>query len=101
KEKAIIFKWNLLIKSYGDMKLKKKSKIKRTLPLIANMKLFKQKLKLESCKGCHSKAGDRSELTQSNISSIKFLVDTKEMPPWPYTISIKDRNMINELAFGF
>jgi hypothetical protein len=101
KEKAIILKWNLLIKSYGEVKVKENSPFKRKIKLIKNTELAHKVLKLESCKDCHFDGGPRSKLTMSNLQTAKFLIKSKAMPPWPYSLNKKDLNIINEFIYGF
>jgi len=100
-EKAIILKWNLLIKSYGQVKIKENSPFKRKITLVKDKSLSHQVLSLKSCKSCHFKGGARSKLTMSNLQTAKFLIKSKAMPPWPYSLEKEDLNIINKFIYGF
>ena len=96
-----ILKWNLLIKSYGEVKLKKNEPFKRAIPFRLGgdnpLKVFEA----SSCANCHYEGGPRNILTSENSETIKHLVVTKSMPPWPYTISPQDKKYIKEFIYGF
>jgi hypothetical protein len=81
-----ILKLNMKIKSYGDLKAHKSTS---------------KTLKVASCVKCHYKGGPRSELKEEHALTIKHLVDNKQMPPWPYSLSAKDRKMIRKFIYKF
>ena len=48
-----IFRWNLLIKSYGEVETVSNNPFERKVPLIKNKEHQKVKLKISSCINCH------------------------------------------------
>jgi hypothetical protein len=101
KEKMTVLKWNLLIKSYGEVEIKENNPFKRKISLIQSKKDASHTLNVKSCSKCHYKGGERSVLTNENINTLKFLIKEKKMPPWPYEITKSDKNMINKFIYGF
>ncbi len=101
KNKLLITKWNLLIKSYGEVKNIENNPFKRKIPLIENSKLSKIKLDLVSCNNCHGEGKHRAALTKSQVLTIKHLVKTKQMPPWPFKLSSTERSKLNKFIYGF
>jgi len=101
KEKLIVFNWNLLIKSYGNVEVKENSPFKRKVALIKDKKGMHESLNIKSCTKCHRESGERSVLTKANLNTIKFLVKKKMMPPWPYKISKQDKKELNKFMYGF
>lgn len=55
---------------------------------------LEQKLKLDSCIGCHKENGIREPLRLHHWYTIKHLVKSGAMPPWPHTISKKDKEFL-------
>lgn len=100
-DSALVMKWNLLIKSYGEVRIKKSKTLDREVPLIADLNKAKVKLNVKSCVSCHYRNGPRAELTKSQVQTIKHLVKNKQMPPWPYQISKNDKAELNKFIYGF
>lgn len=97
EDKMTIFAWNLLIKSYGDLKVSHNAPFKREKPLIVSH----EKINVKSCSSCHYKGGPRSELTFEHKGTIKFLLNSKQMPPWPYKITKADKKELQKIIYGF
>ena len=100
KEKLVISKWNLRIKSYGDVHIKNNNPFKRMVPLIKDQNMKKHVLNLESCSKCHYQGGPRAPITKANATTAKFLVKNKMMPPWPYEISKREKAHLKEFLYG-
>jgi hypothetical protein len=101
KETLLIAKWNLLIKSYGVVKNSLNNPFEREISFIENVKHSQTKLDLVSCRDCHGDGKVRAALSKSQVLTIKHLVKTKQMPPWPYRISLKDKRKLNFFIYGF
>lgn len=101
KETLLIAKWNLLIKSYGEVKNTLNDSIKREVSFIENIKDSETKLDIESCNNCHGEGALRAALTKSQVLTIKHLVKTRQMPPWPYKLNLKDKKKLNVFIYGF
>ena len=86
RKRMAILKLNLKIKSYGDLK---------------SYKSTSKTLKVASCIKCHFIGGPRSELKEEHSLTIKHLVDNEKMPPWPYSLSVKDRRMLKKFIYKF
>jgi len=81
KEKAIVFAYNSIMKSYGKV-AQPQYKNKGT------------KLKaLNACLDCHN-GMIRSILKKEHSDTITFLVQNNYMPPWPHQISKKEKKEI-------
>jgi hypothetical protein len=100
-DKVTVLKWNLLIKSYGEVKVKKNNPFKRKIALVKDKENANKILRVNSCHKCHYEGGERAVLTKENINTIKFLINERSMPPWPYIITKKDKNKINKFIYGF
>ncbi|MEZ4742933.1 MAG: hypothetical protein R3B45_10880 [Bdellovibrionota bacterium] len=84
---------NLRIKSYGNMSSNSGKKFEQGAPFKSSHKSLNRPLKLKSCKLCHSKNGLRNKLTLEHLSTVRFLINRGEMPPYPFKIhgdEIKD-----------
>ncbi|OUR93507.1 hypothetical protein A9Q84_18720 [Halobacteriovorax marinus] len=101
EKQLTILKWNLLIKSYGEVQIKGNNSIKRKIELITDIKSFKKELAVNSCSKCHYQGGPRAVLTKANTETMKFLVKNKAMPPWPYELTKKDKKDLNKFIHGF
>ncbi|MFT6067943.1 MAG: hypothetical protein ACJAT2_002566 [Bacteriovoracaceae bacterium] len=101
KNKLIITKWNLLIKSYGEVRNIENNPFERKVPLIERPENAKIKLDLVSCQNCHGEGKQRAALTKSQALTIKHLVKTKQMPPWPFKLSLKEKAKLNRFIYGF
>lgn len=100
KEKLTILNWNLLIKSYGNIQLKENNPFLRNKPLGNKTELSKKHLEIGSCTKCHD--GEiRSKLTLIQKGSTEFLVKKKMMPPWPYSITKKDKRYLKRFINDF
>lgn len=96
KDKLSIYTWNLIIKSYGDVRLVEDNSIIRIKKLNINQE---EVLKLRSCTRCHRNGAERGELSKKNIGSIKFLIKNKQMPPWPFEISNNDLEDLKKFLY--
>ena len=93
KEKMTLQYWNLTIKGYGSMETKINKLLKtRELKLLVP-KQYKT-IKHQRCIKCHYNGGPRAALTSFQQGSIIHLIKNKQMPPWPYKLSLKEKNDI-------
>lgn len=96
KNKIKIFYLNLIIKSYGHLSAQagnplNKDNFKSTHPIL------QKSLQLNSCIQCHSSTGIRSELKMEQYDTLKFLIEQKQMPPFPFKISEEDLRFLKIL----
>lgn len=101
KNKLLVLKWNMLIKSYGDVTTRKTQPFKRKVHLIKSESDSKEYLQVASCTSCHNSGGPRAPLSKSHSLTIKHLLKTKSMPPWPYKISAQDKADLKRFIYGF
>lgn len=101
KDKLIVLKWNLLIKSYGEVRNIENNPFKREVSFIENLTHSKLKLNIKSCNHCHGLGKSRAPLTASQIPTIKHLVKTKQMPPWPFKLDSSEKALLNKFIYGF
>jgi hypothetical protein len=102
RDKIKLLKWNLLIKSYGDVKVLENNSVQRKIKLsYTGIKGMNLKLKAKSCSKCHYSGGSRAPITKANKLTMKFLLKHKQMPPWPYEISKADQKEIKKFIYGF
>lgn len=95
-EKMKIFLWNLKIKHYGTIKTPQNKALTgefRKVPLMFEGRGDKRKLNLKSCSLCHSEESllGRTALEMQHLGTIKYLVESKQMPPFPFKISDQDK----------
>jgi hypothetical protein len=103
QDKLQIYLWNFKIKSYGQVVLKK-DLLKRKTPLKWTEGHFNQRLNVPTCLKCHNDEGglfSRGALLRQHFMSIQYLVDNKEMPPWPYKLPEKERMKIDLFLKNF
>lgn len=99
KERIQVASWNLLIKSYGEMKVKENTAIKRNVDLHWLPKDKRSELTIKSCTLCHREGGVRSVLTKEQIGSISFLVEKGAMPPWPHKLSMGEKKELMRFIY--
>ncbi|HXH31241.1 MAG TPA: hypothetical protein VNJ01_10550 [Bacteriovoracaceae bacterium] len=98
---------NLKMKSYGKVKIKDESYslkgTERRVPLRYFSKLDSAPLKVKTCLQCHNEDRffSRGELQRQHSGTIKHLVATKQMPPWPFKLSKKEQLEIDKFVKGF
>ena len=95
-DKAQIMAWNFKIKHYGTIKTPQNIKLGneyRKIPLKYAGALDNKIIKAKACIGCHSKESflGRTELKLQQKTTILHLVKTNQMPPWPLTLSERDK----------
>lgn len=89
--------WNLIIKSYGRIKTIDSN---NNLTFKGNAKDF---LNIKTCNTCHNQNGtflSRNRLQRGNFLAIKHLTDNKKMPPWPYSLSKKEKYELERFLKG-
>jgi hypothetical protein len=96
QDKLTVMVMNLKIKSYGRVKIKEDNfkldgKI-RAVPLKFFGKTDTTHLNVKSCNFCHNndQLWGRGELVHQQRETIRHLVESNQMPPWPFTISDED-----------
>jgi hypothetical protein len=98
-----IYLWNFRIKSYGRVVLKQDS-LKRKVSVQFSKPHLNQKLNVPTCLKCHHENDDffsRGPLLRQHFMSIKYLVDNKQMPPWPFSLSKKEKKEIEKFLKNF
>lgn len=105
-QRAQINLWNLRMKSYGKVEIKKESLTlggkARMTPLKYFGKNDLEPLKLSSCTMCHHDSWwGRSSLTRQQALPIAHLVKNGQMPPWPFKISAEEQQKLNDYLKGF
>jgi hypothetical protein len=104
-EKMQTWWWNTKIKSYGrvladashaveDLTLKRPFRVEHPIE--------NAELKLESCSQCHKEEGflARGTLTRQNALTIRHMVDSGHMPPWPWKMSAKEKKHLELFLVG-
>ena len=91
KERFIITMMNLRMKTYG--------RVETSLKVLGDVPVkFKdgEKLQVKICMKCHQKDfwWGRGELQKQHSGTIAHLVKTGQMPPWPHSLSDKEREEI-------
>jgi hypothetical protein len=106
QSKLAIGLMNLKIKTYGKMEilnenLKIGSKERQT-PLKYFGKNELAPLKIASCTMCHNdQFWGRGSLTRQQALPIKHLIQKRQMPPWPFSLSKSEKNQIELYLQGF
>ncbi len=105
-EKSKTLMWNLRIKSYGRVvPHSSHADEDRTLvrPFRVAHPLENETLKLQSCTLCHKEDGlfARGSLTRQNALTIKHMVKSGHMPPWPVKMSKKEKQQLEMFLVGF
>lgn len=98
--------WNLRMKSYGKVEIKREAHLlagkKRITPLKYFGKNDLEPLKLSSCTMCHHDGWwGRGNLTRQQALPIAHLTKNGSMPPWPFTISPAEKEKLEEHLKGF
>lgn len=86
---------NLRIKTYFRVKSIAGHTFKHA-PFKREHQILKEPLPLESCGICHSDGGIRNPLTLEHETTARFLIENKEMPPWPFSLSDKDKKELEK-----
>lgn len=55
---------------------------------------LKEPISLPSCTMCHGDGRVRQTLTRDHLTTAQFLVEHKQMPPWPFSLSNDDENKL-------
>lgn len=105
-EKSIITFWNLRIKTYGRMQIKKNSNLinnqKRLIPLQYFGKKDLEPLTIRSCTLCHNESWwSRGQLTRQQDLTIRHLVSSGKMPPWPLSLGVEEKKKLELFLQGF
>ena len=103
KTKTLI--WNMRIKSYGrvvaDVSHAQEDKT-LVRPFRVEHRLENETLKLQSCTLCHKDEGflARGTLTRQNALTIKHMVKSGHMPPWPLKMNKKEKIQLEMFLSG-
>ncbi len=81
---------NLRIKSYWQVRSINGQPHNELAPFKRQHKALDKPIKAESCRLCHGDGKLRNGLTMQQLTTAKFLVQNKQMPPWPLTLSDAD-----------
>jgi hypothetical protein len=94
--------WNLRIKTYGKVIVDDSPNTDSKVPLTMSQPFDNETLKVKTCVKCHSDSGliARGTLKRQHFMSIKFLVETGEMPPPGISLSESDRRQVLRFAQG-
>ncbi len=94
---------NLRIRAYPKMKVKHIPLAQvRKVPLKYEDKAALNPLKVASCTMCHHDGFlGRGTLTLQQGLPIAHLMKNKQMPPWPFTVSRREREQIENFLKGF
>ncbi len=93
---------NFKIKSYGRLRIDSKSfKLNgnfRSVPLMFFGKTDQTVLNVKTCTLCHNsnQFWGRGELVRQHGGTTRHLVNTGQMPPWPFTLSQDEKIKIEK-----
>jgi hypothetical protein len=101
KDKIALNLYNLRIKTYGRLSLAPERV--RIKPLKYSGKLDNTPLKVKTCAYCHNSdtPWGRGELVRQQSGAISHLVETKQMPPWPFSLSEEEKLELKNYIAGF
>lgn len=102
RDRWLVKYWNFKIKSYGRV-VSRNNSPEFAITFHLYEILNPQKLTLKSCTKCHNNNGlfGRGELTQLNAPTIKHMVDQGLMPPWPKSLTQKEKLEIKKFVDVF
>ena len=91
-----ILLWNIRIKTYPRIEVLSAPGFRFT------GKSANAKLEIKTCIRCHQDSGliARGYLTRQNAATIHFMIEQKEMPPFPFSLSQKEKLKINAFLDG-
>jgi hypothetical protein len=96
-EKLKILMWNFKIKHYGNIQTPQNVKIYnefRKIPLKYVGRKDNTTISSKTCNYCHGESSfmGRANLLYQQKETIKHLISNGEMPPWPFSMSKKEKN---------
>ncbi len=97
-QKAQIAIWNLRIKTYGRVNSIEGVHFEDGAPFKSNVPILSRSLSLKSCTKCHASDGLRNPLNLEQIGTANFLVKNGFMPPFPFSISTEDAQLLKDLV---
>lgn len=97
-DRATVALWNLRIKTYGPVDSFEGRHFYEGAPFRSPLPIAAQPLNLKSCTHCHRQNGIRNPLVFEQIGTAHFLVKNGFMPPFPFSLSVKDRRFIEQLT---
>lgn len=102
KERIKVSYWNLKMKLYGRV-LYEDHDLQKTVPFRYQSKFENEALKVRACANCHKDSGlfVRGQLSRQQALTIKFMIESKNMPPFGFSISQEEKNQINNFLDGF
>ena len=96
--RAQVALWNLRIKTYGPVDSVAGGEFKDGAPFKSAYAIFSRPLGLSTCQRCHSKSRFRNELKLEHAGTAQFLVKNGFMPPFPFRITEKERQLLEKYA---
>jgi len=113
KSRLLVALWNFKIKSYGRVETAPETLIKekvRAVKLKFEGAMDQDILKVKTCLYCHSDGSDpdgrwwqnhkRAPLLRQHAMSIQHLVETNQMPPFPFKLEEAEREAIQQFING-
>lgn len=106
KERVKVLAWNIRIKSYGRVvphKSHKDTDQNLVPPFRWRSDYENEPLKISTCLTCHKEQGffARGRLRRQNIPTIKFMLETGQMPPIGFWLSKEEKIQMEHFLAGF
>jgi len=106
RERVKISYWNLRMKLYGRVlphriHAEKVSSLERPFQFYSSFET--ESLKVKTCMKCHKDSGlfARGFLSRQQIPTIKFMLESGEMPPVGFTLSQDEKSQLEKYLEGF
>lgn len=98
--KLTILLYNFRMKTYGPVETVDLKNGKVSLKYSEPFEV--EQLKVKTCLHCHNSDGifSRGPLLRQHSETIRHLVDSGQMPPWPYKLSKAERKELNLFLSG-
>jgi hypothetical protein len=91
--------WNFKIRGYGEVHSLAAAEFSgQGAPFDSGLAVLARPLGIRSCTRCHSKKGIRSELKLEHLGTVRFLVESGLMPPFPFSLSSEDKRRLRDLG---
>lgn len=87
---------NLRIKTYFQVSSIAGQAESEQAPFKRKHEILNSPLEVESCVACHGDKKIRNGLTLDQASTVKFMVENGQMPPWPFKLKTKDYEDLKE-----
>jgi hypothetical protein len=95
--------WNLKILTYGRVNVSLSPRQVRNHWLRPEIAHGADQLEVKTCSKCHRNQGlfARGPLTRYQVETIRFLIESKSMPPWGHTLSEQEKVQLKDFINGF